>query len=149
MEEIKKLVLPLLVEKEVELVELVIGRQRGRSVLRFLVDSPAGGITLAECAQLNREIGRLLDQNDIIQESYVLEVSSPGLDRPLVNTRDFQRCHGQLIKIVLHRPIDGQNVWIGSVDTVDDKDLVILTKERRRLLIARENIASAKQEVQL
>lgn len=143
LEEIKDKITPLLTKKDIELVELRMARARGRSILRFLVDKPSG-ITLDECTRLNQELGRALDQENIIQESYILEVSSPGLDRPLEATRDFQRCYGQVVKIVLRQGIDRQNVWEGTVVAVDDRNLTIQTEAGKRLQIPRANIARAR-----
>ena len=149
LDEIKARVLPFLVRENVELVDLLVNRGRRRLILRFLVDKP-GGITLDECARLNKEIGRLIEQEEIIQQSYVLEVSSPGLDRPLVSTKDFQRCLGQLARIVLHQPINGENVWTGFIDAVDENDVVIRTSSQdpEKLSIARKNIARARLEIE-
>jgi len=146
LEEIKKRVLPLLSEQGIELVDLLINRGRRRMVLRFLVDK-SGGITLDECARLNRELGRVLDEGDIVQQAYLLEVSSPGLDRPIKSTRDFQHSLGKLVRIVLHQPFNGQNVWIGVVGSVDDENVLIRTEKGEELQIARENIAKARLEV--
>ena len=148
LEEIKELALPLFLREGVELVDLLSCRERGRFTLRFLVDKPQG-ITLDDCAYLNREIIRILDQQNIVQESYVLEVSSPGLDRPLKNTRDFQRFQGELVKIVLHEPIEKENVWIGYLDQVDEENLTIRTETERILRIPREEIARANLEVRV
>lgn len=128
------------------MVDLSISRGRRRSVIRLLVDKP-GGITLDECARLNQEIGRLIERENIIQESYVLEVSSPGLDRPMESTRDFQRCLGQLVKIVLRKPLNRQNVWVGVMEAVDKANVVIRTEEAQMLRIAREDITRARLEV--
>ena len=146
LEAIKKLVLPLLAERDVELVDLLGSRERGRSCLRFLVDK-SGGITLDECAQLNQEIGQMLDEEDIVQENYALEVSSPGLNRPLVSTRDFQRVQNQSVKIVLHQPIKGQNVWIGVLEEVDEENVAIQTENKQRLCIPRSKVARANLEI--
>ncbi len=147
-EDIKRQVLPLLAKEGVELVELFINRGRGRSTLRFLVTKP-GGITLDECAQLNREIGRILEQKNLIQEAYILEVSSPGLDRPMKNTRDFQRCLGEPVRIVLHESLNRENVWKGFLKEVDQANVIIQTENEQRLCISRKNIARANAEVQL
>ena len=75
-----------------DLIELIY-RYGGRNlILRILVDKPEGGISLDECAHLNNEISRILDEENILQERYILEVSSPGLDRPIATKKDFQRC---------------------------------------------------------
>ena len=145
---LKELVLPLLSAQQVELVDLILRREGRKIILRFLVDKSAG-ITLDECAQLNREIGRILDEQDVIQERYVLEVSSPGLDRSLRSIRDFQRVQGQLIKIVLHQPLNKQNVWIGFVSGIDDENVTIRTEKKEMLSIPRNNIARANLEVRV
>ncbi|UCB57459.1 MAG: ribosome maturation factor RimP [Candidatus Omnitrophota bacterium] len=144
LEEIKKKVSSLLTKEAVELVDLIIVRERGKSILRFLLDK-SGGITLDECARLNREIGSLLE--DTIQESYVLEVASPGLDRPMKITRDFERSMGQLAKIVLHKPFKRQNVWIGVIEGVDEDSVTIRTEDKELLRIERSDIAWARLEV--
>jgi ribosome maturation factor RimP len=91
---VRSLVEPLAAEQDVEVVELSC-RPQGRQVLvRLLVDK-IGGITLAQCAQLNRRISEALEAADLIQESYTVEVSSPGLDRPLTTKRDYERTVGE------------------------------------------------------
>jgi ribosome maturation factor RimP len=146
LEQIKEQILPLLTEQDVELVDLMINRGRARSILRLLVDK-SEGITLDECARLNQEIGQLIERENIIQEGYVLEVSSPGLDRPLKSMRDFQRSLGKLVKFVLHQSIKGQNVWVGFVDEVDQENVLIRTENNEKLRIARKDLARAKLEV--
>ncbi len=147
-EDIKRQVLPLLAKESVELVELLIRRGRSRLILRFLVTKP-GGITLDECAQLNREIGRTIDRENMIQGTYVMEVSSPGVDRPMKSTRDFQRSLGEPVRIVLHESLNGENVWKGLLKEVDQEDVIIQTQKEQRLCIPRKNIARANVEVQL
>ena len=147
-EDIKRQLLPLLAKESMELVELLIRRGRGRSILKFLVTKP-GGITLDECAQLNQEVGRMLERENMIQEAYILEVCSPGIDRPMKSTRDFQRSLGELVRIVLHEPLNGENVWKGLLKEVDQENVSIQTQKEQRLCIPRKNIARANVEVQL
>ena len=91
-----------------ELVELIC-RLEGRGlVLRLLVDKPEGGITLEECAGLNRQMGNLLEEKNIIQERYILEVASPGLDRPLKTKSDFNRSMRRKVKFFLTAPVNGK-----------------------------------------
>ena len=146
LDKVKELVRPLLSGQQVELVDVLLRRERGRFTLKFLVDKPAG-ITLDECARLNREIDQVFDRENIIQQSYVLEVSSPGLDRPMKSTRDFQRAQGQLIRIILHEPLNKQNVWVGLVSGVDDEKVIIQTEDQKKQSIPRKNIARANLEV--
>ncbi|MFH1045818.1 MAG: ribosome maturation factor RimP [Candidatus Omnitrophota bacterium] len=145
---IRELVLSLLEQQNVELVELLIGRHQGRTLLRFLVDKP-GGITIDQCARLNHEIGQILDQQDPLLEKYLLEVSSPGLDRLLVSTRDFQRCQGKTIKLALREQVEGQNTWKGRVLSVDETSVVIAPPGCGELSIPRSSIARAQLEITL
>lgn len=88
--QVRDAVEPFLTETGVELVELTLRRQGPQLALRLLVDK-VGGVTLGECSALNTRIGELVDRRSLIAERYVLEVSSPGLDRPLTTKNDFLR----------------------------------------------------------
>jgi ribosome maturation factor RimP len=122
----------------------IIYRYEGKDlVLRVLADRPQGyglassgqshkpngGINLDECAMLNREIGVLLDEKDIIKEKYILEVASPGLDRPLKTRDDFLRLLNKPAKFFLNEVINGKLEWDGSIDRVDQESVSIMTKE--------------------
>ncbi len=95
---IEVLLLPLFEEMNLELVDIVYRREPHGWVLRFFLDKE-GGINLDDCAVASRQISSLLDVEDIIPTTYNLEVSSPGLDRPLKNPADFERFTAQLVKI--------------------------------------------------
>ena len=91
---IQTLVEPILADQNVELVELTCRSHRGQLLLRLLVDQ-VGGITIQQCAQVNQRVSQALDAANLIDESYTVEVSSPGLDRLLVTRRDFERALGE------------------------------------------------------
>ena len=163
LDKLEELALPLLSAQQVELVELLLRRQGRKVILRFLVDKTPPlrelggsipvdkpeGITLDECARLNQEIGQILDRENVIQESYLLEVSSPGLDRPLLSTRDFQRNIGRPIRVILHQPLNEQNVWEGLVQGVDEQKVFIQTGEGRKMSVTRKNISRANLELKI
>ncbi|MFH0913482.1 MAG: ribosome maturation factor RimP [Candidatus Omnitrophota bacterium] len=110
-----------------DLIELIC-RYEGRGlVLRILTDRPEGGITLAECAQLNKQINQTLDEKDILQARYILEVSSPGLDRPLKTKNDFLRCANKKARFFLNEAVNGKIEWAGTIDKVDDDKVYINT----------------------
>lgn len=115
---IKQAVEPVLQAERVELIDFILRPQRKQWILRLLVDRPEGGITIGECALLNRKIGALLDQRDLLDQSYLLEVSSPGLDRPLKTKMDFERCRGKLLKVVAKLPLENSTDEQISVDLV-------------------------------
>ena len=103
---------PIVDEMGFELVDVEYLSEHGRWVLRIYVDKE-GGITLDECARVSREVGDLIDVKDIIQHKYVLEVSSPGLNRPLKREKDFQRAVGKKIEIKMAIPVEGRRHFIG------------------------------------
>ena len=92
--EIQALVEPILTDREMELVELTTRPHGGQQLIRLLVDR-IGGVTVEQCAQVNRRIGEALETANLIEGSYTVEVSSPGLDRPLISKRDFERALGE------------------------------------------------------
>jgi len=111
---VEKLVEPLLAQEAAELVDLELVRERGRQVLRFYLDK-AGGITLDDCEHLSSRIGALLDEADLVPGSYVLEVSSPGLDRVLKKEKDFLCFAGQAVQVRLKAAQDGRRNFKGTL----------------------------------
>lgn len=102
-EQINELLLPLLRSYEVELVDLEFVRAGKRWILRLFLDKP-GGITIDDCAQLSRIIGEVIDVHELIDHAYTLEVSSPGLNRPIKKTTDYQRFAGRLARLTVRQP---------------------------------------------
>jgi ribosome maturation factor RimP len=123
---IQALIEPILAERQLELVELTC-RPQGRQLhLRVLVDR-VGGMTIQRCAEANQRIGRALDESGLIEDSYTVEVSSPGLDRPLVSTRDFERAVGDDLSLQLKRE-DGRLTEVrGMLLAVQPEAVVIKT----------------------
>ena len=100
-------------------------RKEGQGwVLRLFIDHPEG-VSLDQCEAASRELSAFLDVEDLIDHPYHLEVSSPGLDRPLRNPVDFRRFLGRLAKIKLHEAMAGQKVFIGEI-TLADEEVVTL-----------------------
>lgn len=111
--------------ENIELVELVGRFEGGRLVLRVLVDRPQGGITLGECALFNRQLSLLLEEKNIIDSGYVLEVSSPGLDRGLKTQKDFLRCLNKETVFFLNDLVNGKCQWQGVISKVGQDSLFI------------------------
>ena len=133
----------LLQERAIELVDITYRREHGGMVLRLLVNKE-GGITLDECTYLNEEIGKMLDEKDIIPEKYMLEVSSPGLDRPLKTRRDFERVIGEKIHIHTFEPVNDKRDHEGTVNSVDDEKVTI-----DDVKIRLDKIAKAKLKIEV
>lgn len=111
--------------KGIEFVELM-HRYEGRDlILRFLVDKPEGSITIQECAQLNFGIGRMLDEADFLGTRYVLEVSSPGLDRPLTTKKDFTRCIDKPVYFFLNEPVNEKMECAGVIRRVENDSVYV------------------------
>ena len=147
-QKIEELVQPLLVAQGVELVDLELLRsRRGRSVLRLFLDRE-GGITLEEIARLSRVVGDLLDVYDLIPESYQLEVSSPGLTRPLKKPGDYQRYVGRLARLTTRGAKNGRQVYTGILQGLQDEVVSLQEGETiHRLPLA--EIAKARLEIDL
>ena len=103
---------PHLVEQGFELVELEIAGQGGRGVLRLYVDRPSG-VTIGDCVAVSQLLNPILDAAEFISESYVLEVSSPGTDRPVRKPEDFRRFAGERIVLKSALPVNGRKKFNG------------------------------------
>ncbi len=107
-EKVKTLITPIIEGQELELVDVEFKREGHLQYLRIFIDKPGGGVSIDDCQHVSRECEVLLDIEDIIRTQYVLEVSSPGLDRPLKTIQDYQRFQGRLAKIKTFQSIQGQ-----------------------------------------
>ncbi len=132
--------------RNLELVELICRHEGRDRVFRILVDRPEGGITMAECAELNREISHLLDGKDILQERVLLEVSSPGLDRPLKTKNDFLRCQSRRARFFLNEPVQEKWEWEGVITRVEEAS-VYIDDGRGSIMLPLSKITWAKQIV--
>jgi ribosome maturation factor RimP len=152
-EQIETLVQPILDDLQLELVDLVYQRENRGWVLRFFLDKE-GGINLDDCAEASREISALLDVEELIDTAYNLEVSSPGLDRPLKKAQDFERFAGQQVKIKTLVPIDpdgrGRNrkSFLGTLDGLQGNQVLVTLKEKTvvQIAIPMDQIAAANLE---
>ncbi len=122
LKEIERLIEPVLAEMGIELVDMEYRSGQGRRVLSIYADRPTG-INLDDCAMVSREIGNLLDVKDLLQHHYVLEVSSPGLNRPLKREKDFLRAIGQKIKVKTAVPLKGRKNFSGVLQSFENGTL--------------------------
>jgi ribosome maturation factor RimP len=122
-----------------ELVDVEVKRGRGEQVVRLFVDKE-GGIGLAELQSVSEEVSAILDAEDPIDSTYTLEVSSPGLDRPLKNEADYRRFVGRLVKVASYEPVEGRRHWTGRLQSVDDGTLVLVL-EKEKGAVARVPLA--------
>lgn len=128
-----------------ELVDVDLVGQSGRTVIRLTIDKPEG-VGIDDCASFSRHMGDILDVHDLVQAAYVLEVSSPGLDRPLKKDSDFSWAVGRQIKLTSRKPVEGKNVFNGELIAFDGRKLILET-DRERLEILRDDIAKARLDM--
>ena len=147
-EKVRELVTPVLKDGGFELVDVEFVRERLGWVLRIYADKPQGGITLLDCQWISERVGVLLDVEDLIPYSYNLEVSSPGLDRPLKTRKDFERRIGTVIKVKTEEPIGNQRNFKGKVVSVSESGVTIHDVSRNsEVEIAYSKIKSARVDI--
>jgi ribosome maturation factor RimP len=119
---------PLVETMGYELVLLEFSPHKGSAMVRLFIDAP-GGITLGDCEKVSREVEGVLDVEDPIPQNYRLEVSSPGLDRPLVKPAHYERFAGQVAKVQLVAPKAGRRKFQGVLKGVRDGNVVLETAD--------------------
>lgn len=134
----------VLAESEFEVVDVTTGGSRRGLVVRIFVDREEG-ITLEDCARLSRALGDHFDAHDVIQGQYVLEVSSPGIDRPLRKPGDFQRFAGEVVEVSTYEKIDGRHKHVGVLSGFDEErnEVLMETPEGNSLTLPRGAIRKA------
>lgn len=148
-EKVKELVSNLLQDKEIELADIVYRREGPKMVLRLTLDKK-NGITLDECGAVNEQLGELLDKENILVEGYILEVCSPGLDRPLKSKKDFDRVIGKLVKVNTYGPIDNKREHVGKVVSCDEEVVAIEPKGGKVIRkIPLDKISKARLEIEI
>jgi ribosome maturation factor RimP len=147
-ERVRALAEPILADRELELVEVEFQRETQGWILRLYMDRP-GGVTLDDCQAVSQELGDHLDVAEIIEYPYHLEVSSPGLDRPLTRDADFVRFAGKAARIVTRDPIQGQRNFRGRLAGLMDGAVLLDLAEGRQARIPRDLITKARLEIEL
>ncbi len=122
--QITDLIESILLELGFELVDVDYLSEHGRWVLRIYIDK-AGGVTIDDCAKISGELGDLIDIKDIVRHEYVLEVSSPGLNRPLKKEADFSRVIGKKVRAKMKMPVNGRRNFCGYLKDVRDHIIYI------------------------
>jgi len=129
-----------------ELVDLEFVKEKDGRFLRFYIWKPEG-ITIDDCQHVSEVIGEKLDEIDVIQESYYLEVSSPGLDRPLKTDKDLKRNLGKDIEISLYKSLDGKKKIVGELVDFNDDKIIVKDENSKVIDIERKAISKIKLAV--
>jgi ribosome maturation factor RimP len=112
---------------DVVLVDMSLRGQGRDMYLTVLVDKPHGGISIGECARVNGGLTAIIEEGNFFPEGYFLEVSSPGIDRPLTNKADFMRCRGVSVQVFLREKLHHRCELSGTIGGVDDEALELVT----------------------
>ena len=118
------LLAPIVEAQGFELVDVEYVKEAGCWYLRGYIDKP-GGITVNDCESVSRVFSDKLDETDFIEDSYIMEISSPGLDRPLKKDKDFARSLGKPVEIRTYRPIDKKKEFCGVLSAYDENSVTI------------------------
>ena len=141
-ERLNKMLQPLVEELGYEFVGLEHSSNPKNAVLRIYIDSE-NGIDLDDCSSVSREVAALLDVEDPISGHYTLEVSSPGLDRPLFTPSQFEQFAGELVKVTLFAPEDGRRKFRGRITGVQGEEIQLIVDDVE-ITLSFGNIAKAK-----
>jgi ribosome maturation factor RimP len=145
---IRELARPILEGEGLELVDLALKGSPGRQVLRLDIDrAGAEGVDLADCQRVSRALEQALDREETMPGSYSLEVSSPGLDRPIRSADDFRRNTGRRIVVTTSADDAGQREHHGTLLGCRDGELRLEGNDRVELRIPLESVISARQDV--
>ena len=129
-------------QRGLEIMDIIYRREQQGMTLRVLADTPEG-ITIKECEELNNFLSAELDKEDFIEGHYTLEVSSPGLDRPLKTDRDFERMLSKRLEVMTYEPIDGKKARDGNLIGMD-KENIVVESDGISTVIPRNKIALAR-----
>ncbi|VAX30564.1 Bacterial ribosome SSU maturation protein RimP [hydrothermal vent metagenome] len=130
----------------VELFDVELLGQRGKMIVRVTIDNEQG-IGIKDCERVSRQLEALLDVEDPIQGSYTLEVTTPGLDRPLRNIEDFERFKGRLARVVTTERIDNQTFFVGRIKSVKG-DRIVLELDNKEVEIPYKIVSKARLEIE-
>lgn len=136
----EELLLPIVESHGFELVDVEYVREAGTWYLRAYIDKP-GGITVDDCEVVSRTFSDILDEKDYIEDTYIFEVSSPGLGRPLKKEKDFARSIGEEVEIRTYRAIDRQKEFIGILKEYDKDTVTIEYEDETTQVFERNDIA--------
>ncbi|MGP1434284.1 MAG: ribosome maturation factor RimP [Catonella sp.] len=134
------LILPIITKNNYELVDVEFVKEGSNWFLRAYVDKE-GGFTVNDCEKVSREFSDLLDEEDFIEESYILEVSSPGLGRPLKKGKDFERSLGEEVEVKLYKAVEEQKEFSGTLDAYDEMTVTLGFENDIKKTFDRKNIA--------
>jgi len=144
-ETVTDFVLPIAHSEDLNLIDVEFLKEGSDWILRIFLENKDGDLTIEECEKVSRALSMILDEEDPIDKSYILEVSSPGLERPLKTEEDFERFKGELIAVKTFKKIDGEKEFIGTLKNFESDSITLLLKNDQEItidynLVARANL---------
>ena len=139
-EKTESLILPVLEKNNFELIDVEYVKEGGTWYLRSYIDKP-GGISIDDCEKVSRRLSDMLDEKDFIADSYIMEVSSPGLGRPLKKEKDFRRSLGREVEVRTYRMIDKSKEFTGILETYDEEGVTIILADGAKKTFEKGDIA--------
>ena len=136
----EELIPPILDRMNFELVDVEYVKEGGTWYLRAYIDKE-GGITVNDCEAVAREMNEILDREDFVEDSYVFEVSSPGLGRPLKKEKDYIRSMGKEVEIRTYRAINREKEFYGILSAYDENTVTIKTEDGTEMTFEKSDIA--------
>lgn len=136
----EKHLLPLMEEHGFELVDVEYVKEAGTWYLRAYIDKE-GGIAVDDCEVISRALSSWLDKEDFIDDSYILEVSSPGLGRPLKKEKDFVRSMGKDVDVRLYRQLNKQKEFTGALSAYDENTVTLTMEDGNQMVFEKADIA--------
>lgn len=136
----EELITPILDRMNFELVDVEYVKEGGTWYLRAYIDKE-GGITVNDCEAVAREMNEILDKEDFVEDSYVFEVSSPGLGRPLKKEKDYVRSMGKEVEIRTYRAINRKKEFYGILSAYDENTVTIKTEDETEMTFEKSDIA--------
>ncbi len=127
---IQKAVEDIVSELSLELVDLLMKKTRSTVIIDVLADRINGGITVEECSQINKRINAMIEESELFNGDFIVEVSSPGLDRPLKTSKDFMRVKGKRVIFYLNDFIERKKEHSGEIINVDEADIRVKLKDQ-------------------
>ncbi len=136
------------IDHGLELVHSEVAGPENKPIVRIFIDKPEG-VTHEDCSEVSLHLGTILDVEDFIHASYMLEVSSPGLERGLYRRADYERFAGSIAKVKTRKPIEGQRNFRGRLLGLDGEDVLIEDRTSGRVRIPLNSIAKANLEMDI
>ncbi|MBD9219505.1 MAG: ribosome maturation factor RimP [Clostridiales bacterium] len=137
---IEELIQPTVTEMGYELVDVEFVKEGPNWYLRIFIDKE-GGVTIDDCEAVSKTLEKIFDEKDPIEQAYFLEISSPGIDRPLKKKEDFIKHNGEMVDVKLYKPYEGSKEYTGKLVGYDENDGTVT------IVVDDKNIAFTKKEI--